>query len=233
MELDKLRAIDSCTVSNAIECLDVRLRNEGFITDGVRCQFPNLPPLVGYAVTGRIRTASPPVARRCYYDRLDWWSYVASGPEPRVIVLQDVDEPPGMGAFVGEIHAAIGLALGCVGCITNGAVRDLPAVEASGFQLFAGSVAVTHAYAHIVDFGEPVEIGRLRISHGDLLHGDRHGVVNVPLSIAPSVPQEALKIRRSELDLIDFCRSSRFSLEALSARMHAASADCDPSGRSR
>ena len=67
--------------------------------------FPNLAPMLGYAATARIRTASPPMTHRCYYDRMDWWTYVASLPEPRVMVLQDVDPKPGVGAFVGEIHA--------------------------------------------------------------------------------------------------------------------------------
>ena len=108
-------------------------------------------------------------------------------PKPRVIVLQDADHEPGLGAFVGEIHATIGLALNCVGCVTNGAVRDLPAVEATGFQLFARHVSVSHAYAHITEFGEPVEIDGLKISSGDLLFGDLHGVLSIPLSIAAQV----------------------------------------------
>ena len=122
---------------------------------------------------------------------------------------------PGLGAFVGEIHAAIGLALNCVGCVTNGAVRDLPAVEAMGFQMFAGHTSVSHSYAHIVEFGEPVEIGGLKISSGDLIHGDRHGVLNIPLAVANEVPKVAAKINAEERELIEFCRSPRFSLQEL------------------
>ena len=89
------------------------------------------------------------------------------------MVLQDVDHTPGMGAFVGEVHAAIGVALNTVGCITNGAVRNLEGIEALGFGLFAGSVSVSHSYAHIIEFDTPVEIGGLVLIHpGDLLHGD-------------------------------------------------------------
>ena len=83
------------------------------------------------------------------------------------------------------------LALHCAGCVTNGAVRDLPAVEAMGFQLFARNTSVSHAYAHIIEFGEPVEIDGLKISSGDLLHGDRHGVIIIPVAIAAKVPEEA------------------------------------------
>jgi regulator of RNase E activity RraA len=232
-EINKLRAFDSCTISNAIERLEVRLRNEGFISGAVHCQFPNLAPMVGHAATARIRTASPPMAQRCYYDRDDWWNYVASVPEPRILVLQDVDPSPGIGAFVGEIHAVIGQALGCIGCVTNGAVRDLPAVEAAGFQLFAGSVAVSHSYAHVMEFGEPVEIGGLKIASGDLLHGDRHGVLSIPSSIAALVPEEANKVLCEERELIEYCRSPRFSLIELSERIRKASAHCDLPWRPR
>jgi 4-hydroxy-4-methyl-2-oxoglutarate aldolase len=231
--LDKLREFDSCTVANAIERFEIRLRNEGFISDAVHCQFPEFPPMVGYAAVGRIRTASPPMAHRCYYDREDWWNYVASVPEPRIMVLQDVDPSPGVGAFVGEIHAVIGQALHCIGCVTNGAVRDLPGVEAARFHLFAGSVAVSHAYAHIIEFGQPVEIGGLKIESGDLLHGDRHGVQNIPLSVAAKIPEEAYKILCEERELIEYCRSPRFSLLELSERIRNASANCDLPWRSR
>jgi regulator of RNase E activity RraA len=226
-DLEKLGTLDTCTVSNAIERLDVRLRNEGFAAGSVRCQFPGLGSMVGFAVTGRIRTASPPMTHRCYYDRMDWWNYVASVPGPKVMVLEDVDHQPGAGAFVGEIHATIGLALKCVGCVTNGAVRDLPAVEAMGFQLFAGNLCASHSYAHIIEFGEPVEIDGLKIASGDLIHGDRHGILTIPLSIASQVPEEASKILVEERDLIKFCRSRQFSLEELSERIQAASACCD------
>lgn len=219
-----LRAFDTCTVSNAIERLNVRLRNEGFTGDEVRCQFPQFAPMAGYAATAHIRTARPPMTgNHCYYDRMDWWAYVATVAAPRILVLEDVDHPPGRGAFVGEIHAHIGMALDCAGCVTNGAVRDLPAVEALGFHLFAGSVAVSHAYAHIVDFGEPVEIGGLRIESGDLLHGDRHGVLSIPEEIAADIPAMASRIIAEERELIDFCRSAGFTLSELDKRIRSMS----------
>ena len=219
MDFEALGSYDTCTISNAIERLQVRLRSEGFISGAVRCQFPKLPPMVGYAATARVRAASPPMTQRCYYDRMDWWTYVASLPEPRVMVLEDMDPEPGVGAFVGEIHAAIGRALHCAGCVTNGAVRDLPASEAMNFKLFSRSVAVSHAYAHIVEFGAPVEIGGLKICSGDLLHGDRHGVLTIPLEIATRVPGEAARVLEKERELVQFCASSQFSLDGLSERI--------------
>lgn len=225
---EKLRQLDTCTASNAIERLNVRLRNEGFVSGAVRCQFPQFSPMLGYAVPGRIRTSSPPMASSCYYDRMDWWSYVASIPEPRVVVIEDADHTPGVGALIGEIHATIAQALNCVGCVTNGAVRDLAAVQALGFHLFAGSGAVSHAYAHITEFGSAVEIGGLKIQPGDLLHGDRNGVHVIPLEVAIDVPRIANEIVSEERDLIRFCRSDEFSLEKLSEHLHRASRDGRP-----
>jgi len=225
-DLEKIRSLDTCTVSNAIERFNVRLRNEGFVSGSLRCRFPNLPPMLGYAVTGRIRSSSPPMSGRCYYDRMDFWNHMAAMPEPRVLVLQDVDRAPGFGAFVGEIHATISLALGCVGYITNGSVRDLPAVRAMGFHLFSGSVAVSHAYAHLVEFGEPVEIGGLKISPGDLIQGDRHGVQIIPLPLVGEIAEEAAKIQSEEQELLTFCRSPQFSLQGLADRLTRVSKDC-------
>jgi len=225
-DLAKIRALDTCAVSNAIERFNVRLRNEGFVARSVRCRFPNLEPMLGYAVTGRIRSSSPPMTGRCYYDRMDFWNYMATIPEPRVMVLQDVDHTPGFGAFVGEIHATICLALQCVGYVTNGSVRDLPAVKELGFHLFSGSLSVSHAYAHLIEFGEPVEIGGLKISPGDLMHGDRHGVLTVPAEIASEIPAEAAKIQSGEVELKEFCRSPQFSLIGLADRLKNVAKDC-------
>jgi 4-hydroxy-4-methyl-2-oxoglutarate aldolase len=225
-DFERLAALDTCTASNAIERLNVRLRNEGFISSAVRCRFRSFEPMLAYAVTGRIRTTSPPMAGRCYYDRIDFWKYLASVPAPRVMVIQDVDPRPGLGAFVGEIHAAIGSALNCIGYITNGSVRDLPAVNALHFHLFSGSVAVSHSYAHLIEFGAPVEIGGLKISSGDLMHGDLHGVQSIPLEIASKVPAEAAKVACAENLLKEYCRSPQFSLDQLEEKIRSASADC-------
>jgi 4-hydroxy-4-methyl-2-oxoglutarate aldolase len=213
-ELDALRRLDSCTVSNAIETFQVRLRNAGFADARVRCIFEDLPPMVGYAATARLRSAEPPIAGS-YHDRTDWWNSILEVPAPRIAVLEDLDESPGVGAFLGDMHAAILMALGCVGYVTNGAVRDLPRVRELGLPLFAGNVAVSHAYAHIFDFGSKVTVGGLEVGPGELLHGDRHGVVMVPRTIAGEIPATAARLRQAEQEVIELCRSQEFSVDKL------------------
>jgi 4-hydroxy-4-methyl-2-oxoglutarate aldolase len=217
--LDALRRFDACTLANAIERFNVRPRNEGFMSGGAVCRFPHCPPVVGRAVTGRIRTYMPPMTGKCYYENIEWWRYLATIPPPRVVVLQDFDSRPGFGALFGEIHARICLALDCVAYITNGAVRDLDAIEKLGIQLFAGHASVSHAYAHIVDFGGPIEIGGLKIKPGDILHGDRHGILSVPPGLVDQLPGVADQIQSEEKELFTFIEGAGFSVEQLGAQL--------------
>jgi hypothetical protein len=184
----------------------------------LRCIFPQLAPRVGYAAIAKIRTSATPIGGRLYYDRPDWWSYILTIPEPRFIVAQDIDPMPGLGALVGRVHAQIARSLGCTAYITNGAIRHLHGVAEAGLQVFAGNVTVSHAYAHVIEFGHPVEIDGLQIAPGDLLHCDQNGVVALPLEIADQIPAVAKEVMNTEADLIEFCRSGHFSFEELAVR---------------
>jgi 4-hydroxy-4-methyl-2-oxoglutarate aldolase len=218
-ELDALRQFDTCMVANAVETFNVRLRNTGFTDGSIQCLFPDAPPMVGYAVTARLRSGEPPMVGATFHDRSDLWNSILRIPAPRILVLEDVDDPPGRGAFIGDVHSAILKATGCVGCLTNGAVRELPSVRSTGIHLFAGNVAVSHAYAHIFDIGARISVGSMEVHTGDLLHGDRHGVLSVPAEIAPQIAGVATKLERQEQQLIDFCRSNSFSVAKLSEVM--------------
>jgi regulator of RNase E activity RraA len=229
--VDALRALDTCSVSNAIETFGVRLRNEGYIAGGIQSRVQAARPMIGHAVTAKMRCSSPPLKAHSYQDRTEWWDYVLSIPEPRVVVIQDVDEvAPGSGSFVGEVHAHIMRALGCEGIITDGAVRDLDRIgrmasRHGGFHVFSRTVAVSHAYAHLVEVGGPVRVGGLEVGSGMLLHGDRHGVVHVPADIAARIPEVAARMRTEERRIIELCESPGFTPESLRrvlAESHAA-----------
>lgn len=218
-QLAEFRALSTCVVASAIETFDVRLHNRGFTDSRLRCMFPELPTAAGYAATARMRSSDPPMEGRSYYDRGAWWDSLLKIPAPRVVVIEDVDSTPGLGAFIGAVHANILLALGCVAVVTNGGVRDLPDVRQSRLQVFAGNVSVSHAYAHVFDFGGTVEIAGLTVHPGDLIHGDLHGVQTVPHEIAGLVPGRALEIVKARKELIAFCHSNDFSIAKLRERV--------------
>lgn len=215
--MDILRRLDACTIANAIETFQGRLRNEGFVDNSVRCLFPQLPPMLGYAATVKVRGSAPATAGPAYREQTDWWDFILSLPAPRIVVVQDVSTRPGLGSLVGSVHMNILRVLDCVGVVTNGAVRNIPAAEMAGFHLFAGSISVSHAYIHIVEFGAPVEIGGLKIKSGDLLHGDLHGVQSIPLDIATKIPRAAAEIVSREQEIIALCQSKDVSIEKLRA----------------
>jgi regulator of RNase E activity RraA len=151
-----------------------------------------------------------------YVERTDWWKHITSVQSPRVVVMQDIDERPGTGAFLGRVHVSILLSLGCVGAVTNGAARELPGIEASGFQVFAGRLAISRAYIHVVEYGGAVEVGGLTIQPGDLLHGDRHGIINIPQNLATELPAVASRIMEKKQLVIDLSKKPRATVQELS-----------------
>jgi 4-hydroxy-4-methyl-2-oxoglutarate aldolase len=217
--LEPYRRLSTCQVASAIETFRVRMPNAGFANSSVRCMFPDSPPVIGYAATARIRTSNPPMEGQSYYFRTEWWKEILSVPAPRIVVIEDLDDPPGLGAFVGAVHASILQALGSVALVTNGSVRDLPEIKGTDFQLFAGNVAISHAYAHVFDFGGTAKVGGLKINPGDLVHGDLHGVQTIPFGIAGEIPAKVEEIKKTRRRFIDLCLSDNFSLERLQSAM--------------
>ncbi len=209
--IEALKHIDTPSVCNAIEGFNVKPKNQGFMLPEIKAVFQDFAPVVGYAVTGVI-SANQPEGRNV--PREDWWDLIVSVPEPRFIVLHDIDNPP-LGAYWGEVQSNIHKALGAVGVATDGTVRDLDEVHDLGFRFFAKEVSVSHAYVHLVEIGIPVTVGGLTVSTGDLLHGDKHGVTSIPFEIAGKIPEMVATIADFEHKTIDLCQSSSFSMEKL------------------
>lgn len=212
-ELDQLRAINTPTISNAIEVFNLRPRNQGCLSPDIRCLFPELGPMVGYAVTAAIR-ADRPAAPGEGPHVFDWWDLILQSPAPRVAVIQDLD-PASLGSFWGEVNGNIHRALGCVGVVTSGGVRDLDEVRQLGFHFFAAAPLVSHAYVHLVDIGIPVKIGGTIIRMGDLIHADQHGAIVIPYEIARQIPRAVQKVDANERPIINACKAADFRVERL------------------
>jgi len=212
-ELDALKNYDSPTLSNAIELFDVRPRDEGYLSHDIRCMFPDLGVMVGYAATATMRARGEPTG-----ETPSPWAHIRAVPGPRVVVVQDLDEPPAHGALWGEVIATTFTALGCVGTVTDGCVRDLAEAHAIGFQFYARAAGVSHGYARIESVGEPVTVGGLNVRPGDLIHADQHGVLLIPAEIAPELPAAADRVIAAEQEFIRWVRSDDFDPELLAER---------------
>ena len=213
-ELNALRSISTPTVSNAIESFNVRPKNEGFMSGEIKCIFPDMGVMVGYACTAVMLASWPDKERE---ESLDFrmYEHILQIPAPRVVVVQDIDQPPCIGSLWGEVNGNIHKALGCVGVVTNGGVRDLDEVHELGFHFFAAQVIPSHAYDHLVDVGSPVKVGGLVVNPGDLIHADKHGVVVIPGEVASELAEAARRVEESERGLINLCKSPDFTVEKL------------------
>lgn len=218
-QIEELKQFDAPTVSNALEMLGFRDqdRNAGIMASRIQTMFPNMPPLIGYAATLLFETRQP-ARGKLHIQREEYWRYILTVPAPRVSVGQDIDPAPAAGSLWGEVQGNVHRALGCAGVVLEGAVRDLPPLEALNYPVFAREVVVGHSWAHIIDFGLPVEVGGVTVRSGDLIFGDLHGVLVIPHEAAPRLAGACRKIVELERPLIAVCQDQEnFTLERLTA----------------
>ena len=209
---DALKALDTPTVCNALEAVNSSRRTRGFNVKPFVCAHPELPSIVGFARTARIRAQHKPESR---VDTIGYYTYIAEGgPLPSIAVIQDLDDTPGYGALWGEVNTNVHYGLGCLGVITNGSVRDIPDSQAN-FQMLAGMINPSHAYVHVLDWGGPVTLHGMEVSDGDLVHADLHGAVVIPLDDAANVVEEARLIMARERILIEAAQQPGFSVEKI------------------
>src|SRR6266567_5406771 len=171
-----LQSIDTPTVCNLIEIVAPERRGAGYTVKHLHCPFPDLPPIVGFAKTVTIRSKEAFGMGDAGYmqRRLDYLDYVASAPRPSIVVIEDLDgEHVGYGAFWGEVQSNVHKALGCLGTVTSGSIRDIPMI-AEGFQMLAGSIVPSHAFVHVVEYGLDVNVHGMAVKSDDLIHADRH-----------------------------------------------------------
>ncbi|MBX6373823.1 MAG: RraA family protein [Acetobacteraceae bacterium] len=215
-DLEALRQWDTPTICNALELVVPARRGRGFSIRPFVCAHPSLPPICGLARTGTIRAAQP--SGRTREDdraaRLGWYEYVANSPLPTVVVIEDLDEVPGTGAFWGEVNSAVHKALGAQGVVTSGSIRDLD-MAAPGFQMLAGSVGPSHAYVHVVDFGGEVNVHGMPCAHNDVVHADRHGAVVIPHEAVKLLPAAIELGARREKVILDLCRAGSLTVASL------------------
>lgn len=205
--LAKLAKFDTPTICNVIELFDIRPRNRGYMDARVRCDFPDFPPMVGFACTAAFRSDAPPVGGDAYGSIQKQLEQFAALPGPAVVVFQDVDDPP-VSAVFGEVMCSTYQAYGSVGLVTNGAGRDLEQVRGIKYPVFTGSTICSHGYCHMLHLGLPVRVGGLMVNQGDLLHGDANGVTNIPLEIAAEVADAGAEFVAAEAIMLDYVKGA-------------------------
>jgi 4-hydroxy-4-methyl-2-oxoglutarate aldolase len=191
-ELLQLRRWNTPTIFNGWEQITKHdVAREGINLEETVDFMPHMGPMVGYAVTVVFEPSKPEHPRK----NPDAWSqyraYVGSVEGPKIVVVQDLDKPRTVGAFWGEVTSTIHRALGCVGTIIDGGIRDLDEMNAAGFKALARRLCVGHAFSSPVRWNVPVEVFGQTVLPGQLIHADRHGFLVVPPEDEPRLLEAA------------------------------------------
>ena len=217
-ELDRLAGFDSPTIANAVEAIAERDCTDGYASVDLRCIYPDLPPVVGYAVTAKATTTKPGPA--VYNRNTAFWKAIEAAPKPAIAVIESAGPGESRSCHVGDVMATLAQRLGVVAFVCSGGVRDYQAVreEAPGMQMFAKGLVVAHGIPQFIEVGCTVDICGMMVQQGDLLHGDANGILTIPLDIADRVVGEAEKVMRHEDACRKYARGGEFTLEAFIAQ---------------
>ncbi|MEO5897528.1 MAG: RraA family protein [Vicinamibacterales bacterium] len=214
--LEHLARFDTPTICNALELATGSRRAAGFTREQMVAGVPGARPMVGFARTATLRASAPSILtpEQQREIRLAYYEYVASNGVPTIAVIQDLDQPGGIGAFWGEVNSKVHAAIGVRGVITDGAVRDLADLSPS-LPILGGKVTPSHAFVRIESIGEHVSIFGMDVAHDDLIHADRHGAVVIPAGVAPGLPAAIDLLVRRERLIIDAAARPGFDVSDL------------------
>ncbi|WP_098743815.1 RraA family protein [Paenibacillus sp. EZ-K15] len=179
-DLLKLKRWNTPTIYNGWEVITQHDITQGFNLDESRDFMPHMGPMVGYAVTVQFEPSNPDHPKHHPNAWSEYRKYVASVPGPKIVVVQDLDKPRVIGAFWGEVNSNIHRSLGCIGTITDGAIRDIDEMNNAGFKAIARRTCVGHAYSTPVRWGIEVEVFGCKVQPGQLIHADKHGFLVIP-----------------------------------------------------
>ena len=195
----KLKRWNTPTIYNGWEQITKNPRTSGFNLEETKDYMPEFGPMVGYAVTVKIKPSELAPNPNAWEE---YRSYIASIQGPKIIVMQDLDKPNVYGSFWGEVSANTHRTLGCVGVIVDGAIRDLDEMKNTGFKALARRLCVGHVYATPLIWGEPVEVFGTKVKSGDLIHADKHGFLIIPEEDQPRILEASIFMDNNECNTI-------------------------------
>ena len=205
--LEIIKGYDTPTMVNAIEVALGTRNFQNYTKKPLFLTEPSAGAIVGWVLTARIRAKEPPkeTQEQLNNRRTDYYHYLNDSIKPSVLVMEDLDYPDLYGAWWGEVNSTIHRGFGLEGVLTNGQVRDLDELV-KGFPILAGSIGVSHAFVHLADIGQPVEVFGLKVVEGDLIHADKHGATVIPRDIIDKIPTSIEKLIRGESYVINAAR---------------------------
>lgn len=219
--IQQLRKFDTATICNVVAtypdsdiCLKLYDAWEGeYYTDtSIRCIYPELGTLCGYAATAWYSDAKPEHAK------LDPWilyEHLDTTPKPVILVAKQTysnDLLNKSGLFGGKMTAEF-KAFGTVGVVTDGPMRDYIEIREEGVQYLATGFTSGHGGTQVRGANIPVTVGGMSVNPGDIIHMDQCGACKFPANKLGKVLEYATELLRREAKEKAFFQDSNFSLK--------------------
>lgn len=178
---------------------------------GLRASNPEAERMVGEAFTLRSIPAREDLDGLAAYDDYDHPQRKAiESMRPGVVLVVDSRRQT-RAASLGHILATRVLKLGAAGIVTDGTVRDMGGIAELDLPVFTAGAAPTTNLAlhHVLDMQLPIACAEVAVYPGDVMVGDRDGVICIPRHLAEEVALDALEQENLEEFVLERIRAGR------------------------
>jgi regulator of RNase E activity RraA len=187
-----------------------------YYTDAtLRCVYPELGPLCGYAATAWYSDAK---ADDTELDRWILQDHLENTPKPTVLVAKQTYSLPELlnlsGLFGGMMTAEF-KALGVVGVVTDGPMRDYVEIKEQNMQYLSTGLTSGHGPLHLRGANIPLKVAGMSVQPGDIIHLDQCGACKFPANMLPKVLGYATELIKRETKEKEFFQDKDFSLKKL------------------
>ncbi len=219
--LQALKEFDTPSITNVVAtypgnplCLGLyHPWTQNWYTDQtVRCMYPELGPVVGYAVTAVYGLPDPTFAQRSFMDVIE---ALDAAPKPTIFVFEQRFPPElagKVGLSGGNMTTAM-QAMGCVGAISNGPSRDIDEIRPMRFQYLLSGIAPGHGPTAVHAVNAPVSVAGMDVAPGEIIHMDENGAVKFPADKLEAVLTNVRKLRDEEAKRMAALRGAKNAAE--------------------
>ena len=216
--IEELGDSETALICNALSALELSEPHTYYMDGTIQCLTPELPPLVGQAITIKVDTCTPgkpgnPQPFKELHQQADDLDV------PLVVVAETTSGTPMRECVMGDGMAKSFITLGIEGLVTDGGVRDMPGIAAQGFRVFSIAHVVQHANLHWSEVNEPVSVGGVTVHNGDLIHGDDGGCIVIPRDNHPYIAEACRLVQRFEKEAHTMIRRTDLTLTQKSDEM--------------
>jgi 4-hydroxy-4-methyl-2-oxoglutarate aldolase len=203
--LEELRDFDTPLLANTIGYLSPAPPSSYYLSAEIQSVTPPLGPTVGVAFTAEIDSSTPGEAgdTTLYWELLE---LMRQSRVPSVLVAKAVGSRPQHECMIGDGMAKTLFSVGCIGLVSDSYVRDVAGLVSTPFAAYCRGRAVHHEALRFRRTQQPVEIGGVTISPGEVLHADPNGVIRIPGDCLDRLVAAAVRNRAFEHEAHAFLR---------------------------